>query len=137
MKYILALAFALALTLTLDSCLTPKVDQLALFEPAQLAWSSVAQDVEFGLVDGLEHGDLEPTGADSLRVWLIDVGLAIKTKNRDDLRMSSWPLLKPWATRGIQAQADAGSIGPGVADSFREHLSNFDQIMTKLRGSIP
>lgn len=140
MKMNILPAVAVAVVLSLftfsgTSCLGPKVDDLALFEPAQLAWSEVKSDLEAGYSDGENAGDLTLEDADTLRGHTVELGTAIREKDRDGLRLVPWPTMYPWALRGIDAQLAEGQIGPGVAESFRVHDGKFDEIMQRLRGT--
>lgn len=123
--------------MTLQSCpsLGKKADDLALFEPAQLAWSEVESDLEAGYSDGENAGDLTLEAATAFRANSDELEIALETKDRDALRLVPWPSMYPWALRGIDAQLAEGQIGPGVAESFRVHDEKFDEIMTRLRGT--
>ncbi len=132
---IVILALALCAGMFLDSCIAPRVERIALFEPAQLAWPDVKSDLEAGYADGMSEGALVFSAATALRAESVKLEDALRTKSRDDLRLVPWPTMKPWAERGIAAQLNAGEIGPGVAQTFTEHLSNFNDIMNRLRGT--
>ena len=134
---ILFALIALVACLTLQSCpsLEARVDSLALFGPAQLAWSEVESDLVAGYSDGETTGDLTLEDAEALRENTAELEDAIAAKDRDALRLVPWPTMYPWALRGIDAQIAAGQIGPGVAESFRVHDAKFDEIMKRLRGT--
>lgn len=130
----IACALALAVLLPLSSCIGPKVDRAALFTPARDAWPDVRSDLELGLEDGREDGELSQEAAGVLRAQADDLGKALEATDRSALRKVPWPALRPWSSRGIDVRLERGEIGPGVATSFREHLANFDQILQRLRG---
>ena len=134
---ILPALVALLACLTLQSCpgLGARADSLALFEPAQLAWSEVEGDLEAGYSDGESEGDLTFEDATALRTNNDELEAALEAKDRDALRLVPWPTMFPWALRGIDAQLAEGQIGPGVAESFRVHDGKFDEIMQRLRGT--
>tara|TARA_R110000822_G_scaffold120633_3_gene254145 strand:- start:7463 stop:7882 length:420 start_codon:yes stop_codon:yes gene_type:complete len=138
MKHLLALPLVLVICALpfLVACpsLGPKVDDLALFEPAQVTWSAVENDLLRGIEDGVSEGDLMPAAADNLRASADGMELALREKDRDALRLSPWSELEPWADRGIDDKLADGEIGPGVASSLREQLANFTNIVNKLRG---
>lgn len=134
-QFILAVAVLFA-CLPLQSCpsIGTKVDALALFEPAQLAWPEVKSDIEAGYVAGEASGELRAGAAVTMRAESERLETALKEKDRAGIRVVPWPAMYLWAVRGIDAQLDRGEIGPGVADTFREHDANFDLIMQRLRG---
>lgn len=138
---LLFLSLAGGLALPTSSCAlfdpnaTEVVDDLVIFEPAQLAWSDIRDDLDRGFADGENEGTLDADAAAGLRAARDNLEAAIRDKDRDALRMVPWHTLKPWAERGIDAQLSAEIVGPGVAESFHEHLRNFDLTMQRLRGT--
>jgi hypothetical protein len=117
-----------------QSCLGPKVDDLALFKPAQLTWPAVENDLLRGIEDGVEDGDLTVAGAETLHIHGDSMEAALRDKDRDALRLVPWGTLEPWADRGIVDKEADGEIGSGVAASLREQLANFTTVITKLQG---
>ena len=128
------IAICAILAISLQSCLGSKVDDLALFEPAQLAWPEIEKDYFRGLEDGVSEGDIVLVSADAMRAEAPRMRDALMAKSRDQLRLVPWPTMKPWAQRGIDDALADGDVGPGVADSLREQLQNFDVTVIKLRG---
>lgn len=129
-----ALAF---FALSFSSCLGPKVDTVALFEPAALAWPAVEEDVEFGLA-AAEEENVEDVPAikasiDKGRYHCEELGAALLSKDRSRLRLVPWPSLEGWAIAGISSELSAGAIGPGVAESLREQLSKFSAVILRLQ----
>jgi hypothetical protein len=134
----------LALPLVLALCALPfliacpslggKIDDVALFKPAQISWSAVENDLLRGIDDGESEGDLTTAAADDLRSDADDMEDALREKDRDALRLVPWGELEPWADRGIDDKISDGEIGTGVAASLREQLRNFTTIIDKLRG---
>lgn len=112
----------------------PTVDELALFEPAQLAWPDVWGDLEEGYTDGEAAGDLTAEAAGVLRAASVDMGKALNAKSVDDLRAVPWNTMEPWAYRGIDARLAREEIGPGVADSFRVNVGQFSRAVHRLVG---
>lgn len=133
---LLLVALACALAFSFASCVGPKVDGIALFEPAQLAWPEIRADLEAGLAYGVNEGELTVPAAEALRDEAAKLEAALATTNRNTLRLVPWPTLRPWASRGIDAQLARAEIGPGVAESFQESLRNFDELMGRLRGTV-
>ena len=112
-----------------------KIQEVALFEPAQLAWSAVESDARIGIADAESEGVITGDQAAGLVFDLVELETALGESNRTQIRMSAWPQLKTYAERGIAVQLAEGKIGPGVAESFREHLANFDTIIKAIRGT--
>jgi len=133
MRFFLCVLLVLLVLPMQQACLSSSASKLALFDPAQLAWPNVRDDIEVGIVDGLADGDIGGVDAVVIRDRSSRFQGALRSKDRDALRLIHWSTLKPWAERGINAQLESETIGPGVAESFREHLRNFDEIIEKLR----
>lgn len=138
MKHLFALPLVLAICALpfLVACpsLGSKVDDVALFKPAQIAWSAVENDLLRGIDDGVSEGDLTTEAADDLRSDADDMEDALRAKDRDALRLVPWGELEPWAERGIDDKVIDGEIGVGVAGSLLEQLRNFTTVIDKLRG---
>lgn len=136
MKNALLLAtLAVACLLPLSSsCVAPRVEKVALFEPAQLAWPEVETDYLRGIDDGVSEGDLVATAADALRAEAPKMETALEEKNTDKLRLVPWTTMKPWVSRGIDDALADGELGPTSAESARVHLQKFDDIVSRLRG---
>ena len=118
----------------LQACITPKIDSFALFKPAQITWPAIENDLHRGIDDGIEDGDLTANAAALLRGQGINMETALHDKDLDALRLVPWGTLDPWAGRGITDKEADGEIGPGVAKSLREQLTNFTTLINKLQG---
>jgi len=136
MKKPIALLLLLVVSLAAfaPACVAPRTEGIALFQPAQLAWPDVKSDLEAGYADGVSEGTLTTSAADALRAESPKMEAALEERSADKLRLVPWRTMHPWAERGIDAKLSRGEIGPNVAESFREHLRNFDAIMERLRG---
>lgn len=132
---VVAALLALAAPFQLSSCVSQRTDELALFEPLRVAWPDVRFDLEAGFADGVADGELLPAGLDDLRADVDRLGAALEASDRAELRAAPWLELRPWAVRGVESRLQAGEIGPGVAQSAHEHLSNFDAAVQRLRGA--
>lgn len=127
---------ALVSSLFLTGCpsLARKADDTALFEPAQLIWPSVEEDLERGIADGYEDGDLSGPARDSLLAEAAAMLPALTEKDREAMRLIPWEnLLEPWVDRGIDDRFGDGEIGPGVAVSLREQRSQFGKLIIKIK----
>jgi hypothetical protein len=91
----------------------------------ELAWVGVRADLERGLADAVEDGDLaDRSSLDSL-VADLEAALA-DGGERSALRRIPWAsMLLPYAERGIQDRVDDGEMSDQVAESLRERLRNF------------
>jgi hypothetical protein len=121
----------------LSSCALFKGDHAEdnILAPAiAMAWPAVMEDLDRGIADGEEDGDLMPTGAAGLRGQRDALTAAIDAK--DKAAVAAVPFkaaLYPWCERGIQARLDAGEIGPGVQASLTEQLVQFDRALDNLK----
>ncbi len=122
---------AALVALTLSSCVTEKVRDEALVPSAQLLWASVEKDVDRGIADAVEDGDLEDRtdlDAEVQRISdVLDAGAS-----RADMGGLSWYLLRPYAERGIQDRIDDGEIHELVAPSLLERVANFTFLVERL-----
>ena len=100
-------------------------------EPAMRgAWSGISEEVERGAVDARTTGAIDDAGLSRARTQARAIGTALGdtaiARPQVQVALAPWKLqLRPLADRGINAQVAAGEIGPGVAGSKRERLSQF------------
>ncbi len=120
-----------------SSCAAERVEGIALFEPAQLTWPAVENDLHRGLEDAAEDGDLTEAAADSLRSEGAKLERALAEQSREGVRKVAWLSMEPFADRGIDDKLGDGEIGPGVAQSLREQLRNFTATITRLQEIEP
>ncbi len=97
------------------------------------AWEEVRADVERGVADGDTDGELNADERAGLSRTITDLTVALHSEEIQpgDL-VALWAALKPWAERGIADRVDDGEIGAGVAESFRERLTQFDAAIVTL-----
>ena len=133
MKKFLTLALLACLSV---SCVSYQMRDEVLLPAASLAWgtseSGVRSDLERGIADAVEDGDLENSfELDSLVIQLDEV-LSLGG-SRFLLRQIPWTTLRPYAVRGIQDRVDDGEISQMVADlSYIERLNRFSMAIRKL-----
>lgn len=126
----------LAASLFVQSCFGPRVKPAAVFPPAALAWPAVDEDVQRGIADAVEDGDLTQDAANALNTQALRIGTALTERDLETIRVAPWSSLEPWAERGIADKVDDGEIGPGVALSLREQLAKFTEAILILKGTI-
>lgn len=131
---ILPVLLAGFLCLGLTSCFSPRVDPIALWGPADMAWPAVERDYERGIQDGVEDHELSAASAGVLLQDGATLGKVIDTKDREALMAVPWDAMSHWANRGIQDKLEDGEVGPGVAASLREQLVNFTETIHRLQG---
>jgi len=100
------------------------------------AWPGVEADVQRGVNDGLDDGDLKGEAANALVASSDRLEASLST-NLDDARAVTtieWPLIHPYALRGVLDRVDDGDIGAGVAASLNERITQFDAAIDALGG---
>jgi hypothetical protein len=133
--FLSALAMAIALSFVPSSCTANRTKPAVLFPPAQLTWPAVQEDLQRGIADGVEKGDLPSEASNTLLAECQQLGAALNARDLEAVRQAPWSLLEPWADRGIADKLADGEIGPGVAVSLREQLGNFTNTITNLQGT--
>ena len=121
MKNLLLVALMVAAT---PSCLSQRARDEALLPAMNLAWTGVRADLERGLDDAVEDGDLVDRA--SLDLLVVQLEEALDSGSRGQLLLVPWAsTLLPYAERGIQDRIDDGQMSDMVAESLRERLRNF------------
>lgn len=131
------LLFLCASVLALGACIGSHFRPEVLFPPTAAAWPDVAEEVERGLADGLSDGDLTIGAAAIHREQSKRLGAALEARDLASVRAIAWGILMPWAQRGIEDEIEDQEIGPGVADSLREELAQFNDAVTRLQETSP
>lgn len=121
MKNLLLVALMVAVT---PSCLSQRARDSALLPAMKLAWNGVRADLERGIDDAVEDGDLVDEAA--LDILVVQLSEALNSGSRGQLNIIPWAsTLLPYAERGIQDRIDDGEMSEMVAESLRERLRNF------------
>lgn len=123
----------LAALIATSSCIGQKVDDVALFKPAAVAWESIGQQYEHGISNAEAEGEITATEAESLRAAGVELGRALVEGDRTGIALTPWATMRQWADRGIAVRLADGEIGPGVAASFTERVDNFTTTLERLR----
>lgn len=117
-------AFALVVLLLITSVLSGCAGDKARDEVLAPALHSAAPEI-VRIAGHAEDADL-----DALDAFL-------EASDRGDwlIVQSRWPQVRAWAYAAIDARVESGEIGPGVGDSQRLFLSEYDDQLSKMRGS--
>ena len=113
------------------ACVASRIEDPALFAPAQLAWPAVRSDYDRGVAAAADAND--SVLLSSLKKNSDDMTAALDSSDVDALRLVPWSTMHPWCSTGIAAKLSDGEIGPGVADSLIEQLTNFTITITRLQ----
>jgi hypothetical protein len=127
---------ALILAVTLSSCLSSRARDEGLLPAARMAWgdstSGVRSDIERGVIDAVEDGDLADPAPMIEYIEVLEKGL--KNGDRVTLTQAPWALLHPYGARGIQDRVDDGEVSPMIATgSLLQRLDNFGYALVKLQ----
>lgn len=125
-----ALAFTVLSAILLLACAGARARNDALLPAMALAWPGIASDVQVAV-----DGGLVPSLEEALRVRAASAEMtaALAAKDLSRVRRVLWPtLLHDAALQGIDLRLSRGEVGPGVADSLRERVKNFDEAFSLL-----
>lgn len=118
------LFLSVMLAITMSSCIASKARENSLLPAMNLAWPGVEADVNRGIADAVEDGDL----ADRIEIdfEVIKLDEALKSGLASDFRTVSWlDTLEPYGRRGIEDRVADGEMSDMVAESLRERMRNF------------
>lgn len=125
---VVALATFLALAVS-SACTGVQARENVLMPAMSRAYTTV---IEKHVDRGIAEAELDATAAQSLQDLQAGLIAALDSGDRHEVDGSAWATLRPFALAGIDARVQAGEIGPGVADSIRETVTQFDQRMVQL-----
>jgi len=133
-KKILAVALAALLML---SCATPRVKSEVLSPAISAAWeapSGVEADVERGIADAVEDGDLHRLDSIDIRQTLYDFDAAIESGSVGAIRarLHEWRDLAPFARRGVYDRHEDGELGTGGTSILLERIDNLTAALAAL-----
>jgi len=134
----LGMVFAICATLLFigaatTGCVSPQAKERVLAPAVELAWPGVRDDLQRGISDGLEDGEIDEETAAGLSDQVFDIGVALAEDDFEALGLAPWEALEVWADRGVQDRVDDGEIGPGVAVSRIERIDQFGRGLDRLR----
>lgn len=104
--------------------------------PLRASWPGVSSDVERGIQDGIDDGDLPAEGASDLRNAAQAIEATLRANDLEAVQESTirWASLRPWGDRGIDDRIDDQEIAEGAGKSLTERLNQFDAAITALQG---
>lgn len=123
----------LLLVAALSACATDAARQNVLLPATRLAWDGISPDIDRGLTAAVAGGTLTQAQADSFLAQKSTFIDALHSEEPPALQIL-WLPLKPWAEAGIEARMEAGEIGPRVALSLQERVTNFDDALRRYDG---
>lgn len=123
----------LILALVVSSCASMKARDAALLPTAQLAWVGVHADLERGIADAVEDGDLLNSAAMDALVEHLDEVLSLGASHVL-LRQIPWdPTLREFALRGIQDREDLARLDQ-FSQAFEQLLGTHISTTPSSRG---
>lgn len=119
----------------LAACAGNRARDEALNPIAKTVWPQVRADFDRGVADGLADGDLKQAAADDLLSLRDDLTSALDIGDRAGLMGIPWESkMAQWAVRGIQADIEAGTVGPNTATILLQRITNFTNTIAVLQG---
>jgi len=135
MKAKILIFLALACLLAV-SCTSTAVKDNILTPLAARVFAHIVPHIELGLADAVEDGDLLQESADLLLAEAYKLRDYLNEGLRDEASSIDWTALEPWASRGVQAMIDDGTISPGVATSLFQRIATFRDLLIELNSLI-
>lgn len=126
----------LILAIVLPGCIGIAARDKILMPTGEKIYSRIYNNIDRGLKDGIEDGDLTQAEADNLYSMADALGQAFEDNDRGALLAIDWATLESWALRGIQDLVDDGVISEGVATSLYVRLLNFRDLLSQLGNRI-
>ena len=128
----LILLIVLPTVMIICSCTGVQVRDTILLPLAREIYEHLVPQIELGLADAVEDGDLSTEGAEALLVLSDQLREALKSGDRSQALAVDWPTLEAWAVRGVQRLVDDGTISPAVATSLYQRIVNFRDLLAEL-----
>ena len=115
----------------LASCMAGADARNNILTPAiATAWDGVRTDVERGIADAVEDGDVADPMELLALVDELDTSISDETV---PIRAARWSLLRPFAERGIQDYVDDGVLGSDAIEFLEARLEQFDRAMLAMQ----
>lgn len=128
-RFIVSLILAVAMLTCLSGCLGSHARSSVGAPALALAMDGVHADAAVGV--SLLTAEEQPQAASDLTAFSV----AVSSKDPAQVQASAlprWPQVRAWAANGIDHQQAAGKIGSAAANSKRERLKNFGEVLTKV-----
>jgi len=116
-----------------SACAGPNAQKHVLLPAMQSAWPGVQDDIEYGLNDAFEEGQVTEAEVAEQEATMTTLGLALSEKDLNKVRSTSWTELNTWGERGIEARVEDG-LSESVAASLTSRLTEFDNAMKEIQG---
>lgn len=124
--------FLITLLLVTAGCTGVQVRDNILMPLASEIYEHIYPQIELGLADAVQDGDLTQEGADLLLGQADALREALRGQDRSQVLAIDWNALEAWAARGVQDMVDDGTISPGVATSLLQRIVNFRDLLSEL-----
>lgn len=118
------------------SCFGSRAREHALEPAIRQAWEGVGSDVRRGISDAETDGDVSAPDLATITALERELALAIEAEDERAVADVPFPILVPFAERGIQDRVDDEEISSGVAQSLLERLRQFEEALLALRRRI-
>jgi hypothetical protein len=140
----LAASIMIFLTLTISvgavgvsGCIAPAVDDAVLLQSTLGPWESITFDYVMGVDDALAKGEITQEEYGELYQNGYRVLNALNKTDPLGFLSVDWVLIEHYAYRGIDAQLETGVVSPGAADSLREQVRLFVEVVKVLKTNSP
>lgn len=116
------------------ACAGVKARDKVLLPAVATAWTPVKADIQVGMADAKTAGELPDSEEAILNTRIADYDAALKAKDRTAMLVlrGGWAQLKSYAGRGVTARVKKGEISAGVAQSFFERHTRFEEALFTL-----
>ena len=122
--------------LALASCAGVKARDNVLLPIANIVYENVRTDIDRGIADAVEDGDLTASAAASATALADSLGSILDSGDRAQLAGFPWLTLEAYAVRGVQDMIDDGEVSEGVATVLLQRIVNFREVLAELGNRI-
>ncbi len=122
--------------LALAACAGTKARDDALLPIAKNVYQNVRTDIDRGIADAVEDGDLTEGAAAHVAVLADRLGEILDSGDRSLLASFPWPTLETYAVRGVQDMISDGDVSEGVAIVLLQRIVNFRDVLARLGARV-
>lgn len=145
LPFLLAILASVTILAMFTGCAGVKARDHVLMPIAAQVYGNVRADIDRGIADAVEDGDLTATEAATVTGMADSLGSILDSGDRSQLSTVSWTLLEPYAIRGVQDRIDDAEVSEGVATVMLQRIVNFRDVLAELgqrvsftpAGSVP
>ena len=125
----------LLLVLLIAGCAGTRTRENSLVPALRVANDGVELDIERGIADAVDDGELTGTAAEMLNERVDDFMLIIEEGSYVELiaAKSYWAEYRTWAERGIADRVEDGEWSRFVAESATERLDKFGEALAEVK----